>query len=798
MHMFRFAAGRRVLWTGLAAALALTPVFAPPLAEAAVSETRLKRLNFFYRFQQGRNYWNGNAFLEAASFFQSLMTQYQELPRPLQLQLDYYLGSSLHEVGLDEWAEQHLKAPSVEPFNPELAGDALARRLKIHAARGEAYEVGLLFEESMARPFPPAVKQQIAFAAARAWYTLGDFRRVRDIVLALDPEDAVWPRGRMLSATAMLQLGELDAAAEDVRAVLGLGPRLEEFRMAEAVPTLKLMEAQILFDQGDARGALQAIEGIESAELAADVGWLRAWALVELEQYLDGLEAFRVFVKTWPDDPRSLEATVLGGYILLNLNRFSDSYAWFTTTETDFRNASMRLRSFRASFPSGEALEAVLSTPARRRELPLPSQVMRWVEESREVRRVADEQADLEELGLRIQDLVRDVQRMRVISAGFGTSFENPATLERLLRNEFGLRLTTIRSRILELMVKPVRRTLQSDEYRIVNLAQDTRRETLKTIREAALPARDQAVSIQRSLQRIRDYVAMVAAEEMTGAPDPARKDGADVARLESKAQRVLDRLHADEEGLALYLLRIIEDEERLWAVVDSTIRLERQAAEQALRRLGLWERQAYLDRLEQLYRATEGIDELLQENGRLLLDIQKYILTDVLQYVANAEREIRELSGTHGELDDGAHVLRVAAVETGWTGVQTLVDEGQSRAAAGRLDVGWRANEVEESLVRNVQDARDRRLAELDEYYRGARAAADAAKARTEVLDARLREALEASARGDRAIDIDKELAELTGELEQLEGMLGELNAGSDRVLNRPASVGWQRRGER
>src|SRR5690606_25901928 len=263
---------------------------------------------------------------------------------------------------------------------------------------------------------------------------------------------------------------------------------------------------------------------------------------------------------------------------------------------------------------------------------------------------------------------------MRVISAGFGTSFENPATLERLLRNEFGLRLTTIRSRILELMVKPVRRTLQSDEYRIVNLAQDTRRETLKTIREAALPARDQAVSIQRSLQRFRDKVAMAAAEEMTGAADPARKDGADVARLESKAQRVLDRLHADEEGLALYLLRIIEDEERLWAVVDSTIRLERQAAEQALRRLGLWERQAYLDRLEQLYRAIEGIDELLQEHGRLLLSIQKYILTDVLQYVANAEREIRALSGAHGELDDGAQVMRVAAVETGWAGVQTLV----------------------------------------------------------------------------------------------------------------------------
>jgi tetratricopeptide (TPR) repeat protein len=776
--------------------MALTPLLPAERAHAAVSETRLKRLNFFYRFQQGRNYWNGNAYLEAASFFQSLMTQYQELPRPLQLQLDYYLGSSLHELGLDSWAEQHLVAPSREPFPPVLAGDALARLMAIRAARGESYEVSRLIEETLVRPLPPAVKQTVALSAAQAWYTLGDFRRVRDIVLGLDPQHEVWPRGRMLSATAMLQIGELDAALEDVRAVLALGDRLVEFRMQEAVPTLKLMEAQILFDQGDAAAALAAAARIDAPELGADKAWLTAWSQLQLERYLDGLETFRGFVNTWPDDPRSLEATVLGGYILLNLNRFSDSYAWFVTTEADFRVASQRLKAFRASFPSADAFESVISDPQRQRELPLPAQVLTWIEESREVRRLVERQRELDELGIRIQDLVRDVQKMRVISAGFGTSFENPATLERLLRNEFGLRLTLIRSRILELMVKPVRRTLQSDEYRIVNLAQDTRRETLKAIRDNANVARDQAVGIQRSLQRIRDYVAMVAAEEVSGQPDPARKTDGDVAQLEARAQIVLDRLHADEEGLALVLLKIIEDEERLWSVVDATIRLERQSVGQALRRLGLWGRQPYLDRLEQLYRATEGIDELLQENGRLLLDIQKFILTDVLQYVGVAEREIRELAGTHEELGRGAHVMRVAAVDSGWRGVQAMVDERESQAAAGRLDVGWRANEVEESLVRNVQDARDKRLAELDAYYARARAAAEEAGARTAAIDEKLRSAIENTARGSRSLALDEALQGLMVELQAVEGMLAELQSGSTAILERPGNVGWQRGG--
>lgn len=794
----RSAAGQRALAWGLACLFALAPLLAAAPAEAAVSETRLRRLNFFYRFQQGRNYWNGNAYLEAASFFQSLMTQYQELPRPLQLQLDYYLGASLHELGLDSWAEQHLVAPSREPFAPDLAGDAVARLLSIRARRGESYEVSRLVEETLARPLPPAVKQTVALSAAQAWYTLGDHRRVRDIVLGLDADHPAWPRGRMLSATAMLQIGEYDAALEDVRAVLSLGDKLTTFRMQDAVSTLRLMEAQILFDQGDAAAALAAVARINDPALAADVAWLTAWAQLQMEQYLDGLETFRVFVNRWPDDPRSLEATVLGGYILLNVNRFSDSYAWFVTTEADFRAASQRLKAFRASFPSSEAFESVISDDRRRRELPLPIQVVGWIEESREVRRLAERRRELDEIGIRIQDLVRDVQKMRVISAGFGTSFENPATLERLLRNEFGLRLTLIRSRILELMVKPVRRTLQADEYRIVNLAQDTRRETLKAIRENANVARDQAVGIQRSLQRIRDYVAMVAAEELSGKPDPARIDGGDVAQLELRAQGVLDRLHADEEGLALVLLQIIEDEERLWAVIDATIRLERQAAGQALRRLGLWGRQPYLDRLEQLYRATEGIDELLQENGRLLLDIQKYILTDVLQYVTVAEREIRELAGVHEELGRGAQVMRVAAVDGGWRNVQAMVDERESQAAAGRLDVGWRANEVEESLVRNVQDARDRRLAELDAYYARARAAAEAAGARTAAIDAKLRSAIENTARGGRSLALDEALQGLMVELQAVEAMLAELQAGSGTILERSGSVGWQRGGGR
>lgn len=783
----------RLGWLPLLFVLALPVISMPEPVSASVSEIRLKRLNFFYRFQQGRNYWNGNAHMEAASFFQSLMGQYGELPRPLQLQLDYYLGSSLHELQLDDWAETHLLAPSRENVAPEIAADAIARMMMIRARRGDDFGVEQIFEQALARPFPENIRQRIRYAALRAFHELGDHRRVRDLALLFQPEQPAFPRARLLSAIGMLALEELDPAAEDVGSILALGNRLFELNLGDWPDMLHLMLARIHFDQGQYVRSLQTAELVADPAYAADILHLRAWNYLMLERYLQGLEAMQLLVERHPADPRSLEATVLGGYILLNLNRYNDSYAMFTTVEAGFRSAAVRMRAFRGSFPGAAALDSLLTEGREgRRELPIPAQVSDWVRQSREVEAVEARQDELDELSRRVQELVWDLREMRVISAGFGSTFENPATLERLLRNEFGLRLTEIRSQILELMVRPVRRTLQSDEYRIVNLAQDTRRTTLQTIRENAHPARERALEIQRNLRRIRDYVALVASEELYGVRDPAQLEGGERAALEQPAVQVIDRLQADEEGLAFFLLRVIEEEERLWTVVDSTIRIERQAAEQALRRLGLWGRQAYLDNLERLYRSTEGIETLLSDNGRLLVNIQQHIVTDVLRMAQEAEADVAEISELRAALDREAEVMRVAAVDRAYGDVIGTLEGHQAQAAAGRLDVGWRAKDTEERLMRNVLTAQSRRLQQLNTYYQNAREAAEQAAQVSAVIDERLRAQLEASSAGERSVQLDRALEEMGNELNQVEAVIQELLRGSAWILERPGRVEW------
>lgn len=765
----------------------------PRPVEGAVSELRLKRLNFFHRFQQGRNYWNANAYLEAASYFQSLMSQYDELPRRLQLQLDYYLGSSLHELELDGWALTHLEAPASEPFSPDMAADAAVRLMDIHARRGEFRKVEQVYNRAGDRPLSPRLKDRVDYGAIRAYYRLGRYKRVRELALELPEGTEVKPRARLLSAMGMIEEGELAAAAEDLRGILEHRALLEELGIAERFgPRVRQMLAEVYFDQGNHIESLRTLDEVQHPAYQADRIYTRAWNYLMMERYVQGLEAFRELVEQHPEDARSIEATVLGGYILLNRNRFSDSYAYFQTLETEYRAAARKLSRFRDEFGSPEAFEMMISDPERRANLPVPSQFAEWVAESREVERVREREAEVEALARRIQEVIWDLRKMRVISAGFGSSFENPATLERILRNEFGLKLTEIRSEILELMVRPVRNTLLSDEYRMVNLAQNTRNLALQIIRQHALPTKERAVTVQQSLRRVKEYLNLVAPEALRGAEDPTRLSNVGEVRTDQEPLELLERINKDDEQLAFFLLRVIEEEEGLWEVIDTTIRVERQAVEQALRRLGIWGRHAYLDRLEQLYRSTSGIEGLLQENGRLLLDVQKAILNDVIAWTNKVFPQVEELQQRQQALADGARQVRVAAVERAWDDVGSQIRNAEAKASAGQLDVGWRAKEVEEQLMRNVLKSQRKRLEQLETYYSNAQEAAERATKAGATIDERLREQLEASTAGDQSVEMDELMEEVATEINRMSEVIDELMRGSAWILERGGSVEW------
>ncbi|RMF17179.1 MAG: hypothetical protein D6761_04820 [Candidatus Dadabacteria bacterium] len=794
------AQGQRVAIASLTLLLLATGVFGgfgsgPQHAEAAISEQRLQRLNFFYRFQLGRNYFNSGSYLEAAAHFHSLLGQYASLPRPLQLQLDYYLGISYHEAGLSDRARPHLKKVIATAFIPQFVVDAAVAQMAIDAARGHADEVQKTYDRIAARNFPPDLRVQLDYGAIQARYRLKDYRGVRDLALRLPPGTPEYPRGILLSALSMMATKQYSAAEEDLMRLLNAPAELESAGIDNQIPRLQLMLAQVRFDRGDYRRCLQTLDQIQAPELAADVLYTRGWAQLMQQRYDTGLETFERLVRDHPEDERSVEATLLGGYTLLNLARFPEAYAYFATLETEYRKAARELSRFRGGFNSIRSLDQLLQSNARLAKAPIPPQIRDWIYQSRDVRLATGARDEVAALGRLIGDLLRDLKRMRVVSAGFGSSFENPATLERLLRNESALRLTEIRSRILELMIKPVREGLlasQTGEYNLINQAQSTRKEAIKAIRTVANPVKERATAIQRSLRKIQHYLYLVADKELSGTPDPASRDISATVELSRPALDILDQLMTDEERIAFVLLKVMEEEERLWSVIAETISIERGAAERILRKLGLWDSQAYIDRLELLYRSTSGIESILNDNGELLLAIQTGILDGVMRYTDTMNEDLADLRQQQGALFAAAEQVRLQRVDVAWDGEVQRLREAEARMAGGKLDLGWRIKEVEHELMNDVLREEQDRLRELNAYYDKVRDQAEAAARAIDVLDERIRSQIAGSVQGDRTVDLSKSLEMISRELEQMERFVNELSRGSKSILERDKELQW------
>lgn len=765
-------------------------------AGAAVSELRLKRLNFIYRFQQGKNYWSGNSYLEAAAHFHSLMEQYHELPRPLQLQLNYYYGASLHEVELFSQAEKQLLPVFNNAASPPLVSDAAVRLMDIYARYRDAAQVQAVYERAIAKPYSPDLRTKIAYGAVKAYYRLGEYEKVRSIALKLDADSPEYPRALLLAAMGMVEAGELGAAEQDLLRLQRLAPGLREDGHDAFVDRATMLLAQVQFDQGQYGKTLQTLAQLRDPAYAADVLYMRAWSQVMLGQYMPGLEAFRTLATTYPGDQRSIEATLLGGYILMNLAQFTEAYATFATLEADYRSAAEKLLAFGKKFPSPQALDLYLSDTRRLSTAPIPPQIADWVYASRDAAEAEAVKQHIEELGRRIQDMLKDLKRMRVISAGFGSSFENPATLERLLRNEMGLKLAQIRSSILELMIKPVRNQLLamgSQEYQLINLAQSTREAALDIIQGTANPTKERAVAIQRSLRKIQDYLYLVASERLSGQRDPAMKEIGDTLAFSDEPRELVLNLIEAEEGLALVLLDLMREEERLWAVIAYSTEVERKAAEAVLRRLGLWGRQAYLDSLELLYRSTSGIEEVLNENGELLLGIQTRILNEVLAYTADQDDDLERLRARYRDLLDDADAMRLVAVDRGYDQAVAVLREAEARAAGGQLDVGWRIKEVEEEIMRDVLVVEQERLGKLQAYYEKAAAEAQQVGRSVTVLDADIRRALVSSAAGNATVQLDRAIDAIRSELDRMQLYVDELQRGSARIVEQPGTVTWR-----
>ena len=86
----------RILALAMLLVMAVVPV-QRAYAQGA-SELRMRRIVFFSRFEQGRNYFYAGQYLESAAYFRSLLQDSTDLPPFIALRVKYYYGASLDEL----------------------------------------------------------------------------------------------------------------------------------------------------------------------------------------------------------------------------------------------------------------------------------------------------------------------------------------------------------------------------------------------------------------------------------------------------------------------------------------------------------------------------------------------------------------------------------------------------------------------------------------------------------------------------------------------------------------------------
>lgn len=784
---------RYFILTSLFVCLVLGAAVPQPLqARASSSELRLRRIVFFSRFSQGKNYFLANQFLESSAFFKSLLSQVQDLPPFVQTQIYYYYGASLDELGVRKAARRYLNLVLGNPAALDLWSDAVRRTIRLMREMGTPEKAEPIWETASHRIPSAKLLDPVRWEMAQNFYAAGLLSKATGVLQPIKKRSRFYGPARFLTGTILQEQGRGRAALATFRELAGQRATLQVWNKGSMIDLARLAEARLLFDLGQYSRALAAYRRISKSFPGRDeIEYEKAWCYASLKQYDLAVDQLERVAEQFPESPLSRDSTLLAGYFYMEAKQFAKSYATFDTVETSYRKLARKLHSYIRQFPDVQMLGKTVMSPVFNIRGEFPPQIRAWIYGKPVLKQVTRIKKSIDNVDRLLNTIQSDIQEVQILTASYGASFKNPLTLELNVRNDVARKLADIQSRILEMMGARFRNNFRNAEYLVINRAQEVRRTILQSLDKIAIPLRIEAVRKQNALASIADYLRLVRPDGFGLPADPAT-NGITVTVFGTSVIDAYRRTLDERQGLAQILMKSAVEEDHAWAQIVELVEIERRALEAALKRLGVWGRYRYLIDLDRLYRKTLSLQRLVEGLSASLMKLRGTVLDEVMQATNKQRKTIDKLEAINLSYRGEVNGVRYAAYAKAIRDVAFDVREAGIAGSIGKLDLSWRINKFEQELGSRVLAVEQQRIRQTKSLYKRILSELDKPVTTTNILPASIRKQLGNDEESEEIYSLMREIRGVAKLLKGTRGVYRELAVGSSGLLDRPGVLRW------
>lgn len=753
-----------------------------PRVAPSLYQERIERLKLYSTFRQGKHFFRVGEYLEAAAHFTYLKSRVPHLPPALVSEVTYYLGSSLFEVGLYPQSKPYLvEAFRMKDLDPELRYFLFIRFFKLAAIYGSKTDLVRLVPLVQREPFSEEQKSELRYLALSLLFDLGAYPEVLTLFTEIPPASSRYPHALFLAAIAQAYLGKFSDALLKMGRLFAL-ENLPLFQDEDLKNLMQKAYLAIAFEAGEYTLCLRLLSQFYPEGGDQDILYFKGWAHLLARQYREAAAQFQEFIRQYPDDPRTLELALLPGYIYFSQGKLGESYAFFETMETQFRRIEERIRAIRERFPSVNPMIQYMEWVSEGSDIPYRT-IARWIRQDPLLLDWKERKREIEQLRNDIHNLGWNLVRLKISLSTLGSRLDHPISFDYRLRYEHQRRLFSLRSHMLEMMLRPIRHLLVYQEYRYVNIAQDLRSGVLKILDQDLIPLRQRVIYLMDQSRAMRDYIRLLT--DVRYGEKVTRAIGEEVV-LPISFLELGDRLITIEDELGEILHQIYLDEEELWKVIRFSFDLEYSTAIMAVKRLGIWNL-PHLEPIRQMYQTAQEIEDLLRSSAFLGEKTRLEMLTFLRQHLNQELKRWEEVALQIENRERSWENRESEILELAYNNTVQMIANNRLRALQGKIDIRWTRKQILEKAAGLAHELRMSREEELRSYYEEIRNILMNVEKIQRQLDFPTEEeglALE------EARELYSILSDLEAKVREIEAAIRHLSQGSSSFLHRPGSL--------
>jgi tetratricopeptide (TPR) repeat protein len=760
----------------------------------AASELRMKRISFFNRFEQGRNYFSSGQYLESSAYFRSLLKEMNELPPLVVLQVKYYYGASLDELGVRATARQFLDEVFGSSLSVVLWADSARRLIRLARETGDFESARRYWLPAQRRIPTAALKDPVAWEAALSFDAMGDANGSQKILSEFGRRSKYWGPAQYMMGSLMQELDRIPAAIDVFSELSEAEQELMFWDKPELISMAELALARLYYDQGQFRRALAQYREIDPEfSERPQILFEQAWCYAAMEQYDQAIRALTDLIVNEPDSVQAGQAVLLAGYFKMQEKRFGEAYAAFETAQTAYMAVAGKIQEFIRSVPGKKLLGQTVLSPAFT-QTKFPGQIEKWIQENESVEMMRPIEVEIKEVERALSGIQSDIQEVQILTAAYGSSYLNPLTLELKIRDNVARQLADIQRRLLEHMARPYRDAMRYAEYAVFNRTEQVLDELLRLIDEQANEIRADAVDKQKSLRSVGNYMRLVSPEDFGY---PAEPEGAIIDYEayfdQQKPLKIYRETLLQRRGLSDILLKTAIDVDGLWTMVVTLVEQQRSVLVHALKRMGAWGKTEDLIILDRLYNKSLGLQKLVTELTELLYKVRLKVLDDVMESTQAQADYITQLEELNDLYTDMLNEQRYMAFADAIRRVGFEVRETGVGAVIGKLDLSWRLHKNEEKLYSGVLSAELERTGDLAKIYKDVK---DHLQNPPEAGKMQLsKTVLDQLGQDEESLEVREmidDISEIDTQLGSAEYVKNRLKSGSSSVLHQPGQIRW------